>query len=1196
MTEKKNTIPEPKLKRILVYASGRGSNFTAIADAVRSGELPVEIVALVSNKKNALALDRARERNIPIWLDLTEDEQLARIAAENVDYIVLAGYMKILSPKFIHTLRGTEKHSPILNIHPSLLPEFPGLNSYARAFAAGKTETGITIHWVDEGVDTGEIIAQETFSISDCKNSEEVEKKGLEIENSFYPRILKKIMTTLPTSSFIRFEVYPSAKLSEPRGDRILQDLKQSNPLLAKKITQLQLGEVYWVASPEISGAKLEESLKRAVYDPLLHAPQNSVEGNQNNNERVLTYERSLQPGVTDNRARTLREALEILEKRQLPETRTQSGELFQITVNAPLSAEELNYLGRKLHNPLIQRFSPLPGITRFNAEVIQERFADISISSPPSNLIPLGDFNDEALRAFSAENTLALTLEEMKAIQTHFKSLGRAPSDVEIEIIAQTWSEHCKHKIFQAEIHYENRLASGVVDPASIPSTIKSLFKTTISGTTKETFKPWLVSVFSDNAGIVKFSDESAVCIKVETHNSPSALDPFGGAITGIVGVNRDILGCGLGARPIFNTNVFCVGELERPEGSDLPERILHPKTILEGIRHGVESGGNQSGIPTVNGAIVVDESYIGKPLVFCGTGGIIPLKVAGRVCEDKTVLPGDLIVMAGGRIGKDGIHGATFSSEALTNSSPSSAVQLGDPITQKRMSDFLLEARDLGIYRSLTDNGAGGLSSSVGEMARLSGGAKLDITDAKTKVPGLAPFEIVISESQERMTIALAPENREAFQQLADRRGVELSFVGEFTNTGKFEVISKGKQVANLDLEFLHEGTPKLKMNATWTGPKAPHKVALPGETDAIPSLLRKILARPNLRSKESFIRQYDHEVQGASVIKPLVTPLGAQNHSSPNNGAVQKLSPDSPIGIVIGCGILPEYSRVDAYLMAQASVDEAVRNVLAVGAEYSSTDENAVLALVDNFCWPDPVKDEGFASDLVRACFGLKDAAIALGLPFVSGKDSMKNDYRGKWLSRDRNEPVKVSVNPTLLITALGRLKNTLHARTSEFKKAGDKVYLLGPGHFGLIGSECSRLLGGVFEDSKAPAPDWGVAKRIYDFLGSERSQILRSVHDVSEGGILCAIAEACFARDFGVSLEKDFPSIEAAFGEGFHSFVVSVDESKTAEFETHLSQERVPFTLLGEVTAESQMKTPGWGVSVHELRSLWETPLL
>jgi phosphoribosylformylglycinamidine synthase II len=1039
---------------------------------------------------------------------------------------------------------------------------------------------------------------------------------------------------------FARIEVAMQPDFTDPHANNALERLGLVNPALRRKVRWARSVDVFWLDIP-LAREELIGAISEIYWDKVLQwvftgnlipsaagkhgGIQDLMEAAPHRPGKFYALERRFRPGVTDNVARTSLEAFEIVAGKKLPDARAASGGLL-VLEGPELTDEDLATIAREiLCNELIETWtvyneSELSKSDRFHQERVKRDLPKVNMrTSLEVQLHPISTQSDAALDSLSKSNLWALTLEEMLAIKEHFGSyrekerraklgLGE-PTDVEMEVIAQTWSEHCKHKLFAAEIDYKDFERQPTAP--EIPSKIVSLFKTTISETTKEIPKHWLLSVFSDNAGIIAFDEEDALCIKVETHNSPSALDPYGGALTGIVGVNRDILGCGLGARPIFNTDVFClaVPDYAKP----LPERLLHPRRILDGVRRGVEHGGNKSGIPTINGALVFDDRYLGKPLIYCGTGGFMPREIAGRACETKEVRPGDRVVMVGGRIGKDGIHGATFSSLALDEASPSSAVQLGDPITQKRVADFLLEARDRGLYRAVTDNGAGGLSSSVGEMATLSGGARIDVSLAKVKYPGLKPFELVVSESQERMTLAVPPENMPEFARLADRRGVEVSDLGEFTESGTFDVMMGNQLVSSLRLDFLHDGNPRIKLQAEWRGrpplPKKSPQEAI--QTNGAQTLL-DLLGRPNIASKEWLIRQYDHEVQGTSVIKPLHTVAAGTPHavSGPNDAGVIKPKLESVLGVAVGCGINPKLSDWDPYIMAQSAVDEAVRNVLAVGAEYGEA--KSVLALVDNFCWPDPVSDTGKAAALVRACFGMRAAAKELSAPFVSGKDSMKNDYKG----RLGGEEIKISVPPTLLVTAVARVNDVRWTRTADFKHPGDVIYVLGGRALGLVGSELHSMrrergietLPGDTEPRLAK-PDWEEARRTYAWMGGaigKEQGKMRSLHDVADGGMLVTLAESMLARGLGAVIQlpnatdASFNPWEYCFGEGFHSFVTSCTEADTSVLENEWTALRVPFRKLGHITGSDKLEVKWnigsqptyWSVDIKSIRAAWK----
>ncbi|HQG35301.1 MAG TPA: AIR synthase-related protein, partial [Syntrophales bacterium] len=852
-----------------------------------------------------------------------------------------------------------------------------------------------------------------------------------------------------------------------------------------------------------------------------------------------------------------------------------------QYLLRGALSRDEAERVASQLlANDLIERYEvvaradwdPVRGLPPFVPRVT-------GAERPTTELIDL-DVADDVLLAISNDRVLALTLEEMQLLRDYFRNpavqaerarvglpAAARITDAELECLAQTWSEHCKHKIFNSRIAYD--------DGTGRITEIDSLFKTYIKGATERIRAArtargavdFCLSVFVDNAGVIRFNDDYNLVFKVETHNSPSALDPYGGALTGIVGVNRDPFGTGMGAKLIFNTDVFCFAppDYDRP----LPKRILHPRRIYEGVREGVEHGGNKSGIPTVNGCLVFDERYLGKPLVYCGTGGIMPARLHGKPSHIKEILPGDLIVMTGGRIGKDGIHGATFSSEELHEGSPVTAVQIGDPITQKKMTDFLLVARDRGLYRCITDNGAGGLSSSVGETARLSGGCDLDLKRAPLKYPGLNPWEILISESQERMTLAVPPERIAAFLALAAKMDVEATVLGTYTDTGMFHIRYGGETVAYLDMDFLHDGLPQMRLRARWERPRRPEP-DLPAPAD-LGAALRRMLSRLNICSKESVVRQYDHEVQGGSVVKPLV---GVAN-DGPGDAAVLRPLLDTFEGIVVANGICPRYSDIDAYDMAACAIDEAVRNAVAVGADPD------YLAGLDNFCWCDPVASEKTPdgeyklAQLVRANQAVYDYTTAYGVPCISGKDSMKNDYA--------IEGTKISIPPTLLFSVLGRIADVRRAVTMDAKRAGDIVYVLGETKNELGGSEWYALHGCVGDN--CPRVDAAAARRLYAALHRAMTAgLVASCHDCSDGGLGIALAETAFAGGLGMEVElgkvprrgldrDDY----VLFSETASRFVVTVAPDKREEFEATMREIRgdtshiSPATGSGEATA-------------------------
>ncbi len=914
---------------------------------------------------------------------------------------------------------------------------------------------------------------------------------------------------------------------------------------------------------------------RAALHDPVLHEAALKPLARDFN----WILEVGFRPGVTDNEGRTAKETLGVvlgLSKGELETVKVYTSKQYLIT--ADMDEAGIQHVAKDLlANELIQRYEYKSADTWGSDPGFEPKAAQVTgKASDEVAIIPLSTMTDEEMMDFSRANTLALSLHEMHiirdyytdaAVQAERKEIGLPadPTDAEIEVLAQTWSEHCKHKIFSAKINYLNKETGKTTE-------LSSLYKTFIQGSTKQIRErnaatreggDYCLSVFKDNAGVISFSDKINICVKMETHNSPSALDPYGGALTGIVGVNRDPMGTGIGANLLCNTDVFCFASPFH-EG-ELPPRLLHPRRVFEGVREGVEHGGNKSGIPTVNGSIVFDERYLGKPLVYCGTIGTMPVTVAGKPSHEKCALPGDFIVMSGGRIGADGIHGATFSSEELHEGSPATAVQIGDPITQRKMYDFLMRARDRGLYNAITDNGAGGLSSSVGEMAEDSGGFEMDLAKAPLKYDGLRPWEILISEAQERMTMAVPAEKLDEFMALSAEMDVESSVLGTYTDSGKYFVKYNDKIVTCLDMEFLHNGVPQMELEAVWERPVI--------KDDAIPvvdnqeSLLQDMLGRLNICSKEYVVRQYDHEVQGRSAIKPMV----GVKADGPSDAGVIRPELDSDQGLVVSHGICPQYSDIDTYWMMANAIDEAIRNAVAVGGNVN------YMAGCDNFCWCDPVESESTPdgqyklAQLVRANQALAHYCLGFGVPCVSGKDSMKNDYKGGGQ--------KISIPPTVLFSAIGVIPDVNKCLTSDFKKAGDKIYVLGLTKPEFGGSEVAQQL--EFSNSSVPQVDLLSAKKRYETMFEATQQgLVNAAHDCSDGGLGVSLAEMCIGGRMGadVDLSKvathgDLNLTGLLYAESASRLVVTVPAGKEAAFEALFAGQWCE--CIGEVADSSKL---------------------
>jgi phosphoribosylformylglycinamidine synthase II len=831
-------------------------------------------------------------------------------------------------------------------------------------------------------------------------------------------------------------------------------------------------------------------------------------------------------------------------------------------------------------------------------------------VFEPKLRRIMLGGLDDAALEHLSRSAHLFLSLAELRAIQGHYRALGREPTDLELETLAQTWSEHCVHKTLKAAIVYRGTpmpSPDGVGADAAVAGSEKALrygnlLRDTIARATEELIAagdgPQCLSVFKDNAGVMAFDEDYGVAFKVETHNHPSAIEPYGGAATGIGGVIRDVIGCGLGAKPIASTDVFCVAPADWPQNR-LPKGVLHPRRVLRGVVRGVADYGNRMGIPTVNGTVYFDPRYLGNPLVFCGSVGLIPRRMV-----QKGAQPGDLVVVIGGRTGRDGIHGATFSSAELTDTHAdefSHAVQIGNAITEKRFLDAILQARDDEpgcLYTAITDCGAGGLSSAVGEMAE-DIGAVVELDRVPLKYSGLRYDEIWISEAQERMVVAVPPGRLDRFLRIMQDEEVEATVIGRFgtEQPGAPRLVLRYRQqvVGDLDLAFLHDGLPRPERVAEWSSPAAARARAAAAEagdeTGGLASALRRLpdeLARPNVSSKEWIIRQYDHEVQGGSVVKPLVGP----GHG-PADAAVLRPRLDSYRGVALGCGLAPHLSDSDPYWMAAASIDEALRNVVSVGGNPDRT------ALLDNFCWGRS-DDPRQLGALVRACQACYDVAKANRTPFISGKDSLNNEFA---LDEADVEPLletlrqraaadgveaerlrallpglesrvrtrrRLAIPPTLLISAVSVVDDVRRCVTPDLKQAGHDVL----------------LIGGVPQTDFSLAAAAKIHRTVAELI---RKRLVAACHDVADGGWLVALAEMAIAGDRGVDLHGDPRASVAPLAECCAGYVAEVIDCTAAT--GALEQRGATWAKVGRVRADKALAYCGTTVEVADLRAAW-----
>jgi phosphoribosylformylglycinamidine synthase subunit PurSL len=949
---------------------------------------------------------------------------------------------------------------------------------------------------------------------------------------------------------YFRIQVAPLPGIVDARGNSVRERISR---YLELPVNAVKTRDVYSlfaeIAEPDA------ERIAAAVGNPVLQSAQLG-ESREGKFDWFIGV--GFLPGVTDNVSRTLRAAAKDIIDRPLRDDEHVHSSV-EYMLSGDLSRADAERIGHDLlANPLIESINVLSHDewAESGAPVNHPEYVSSDDDEAPCHSLNF-DVSDDELQAISDSNTLALSLAEMKAIQAYFRELRDGnPTDCELEVLAQTWSEHCKHKIFDAIIDYRD-------EETGETQRIESCFKSFIRKSTFEIAErvDWLVSVFHDNAGVIRFNDELDVVYKAETHNSPSALDPYGGAMTGIVGVNRDPMGTGLGAELKVNVWGYCFAS-PFTDAADVPEGLFHPARLRDQVHLGVIEGGNQSGVPYGVGWEYFDERYLGKPLVFCGTVATLPRKILGQPSSEKSIEPGDLIVMAGGRIGKDGIHGATFSSEELHGESPSQAVQIGDPITQKMLSDFIYEARDQGLYRFITDNGAGGLSSSIGEMATQCGGADIELANAPLKYAGLRPWEILLSEAQERMSFAVPPEQIDAFVALAATREVEVAVIGTFTDDGIFHVAYDGNTIARMSLEFMHDGYPRMHIPAVWKRPVHDEPPAL--DDPDIGDELLQLLARLNVCSGEEKGRQYDHEVKGLSVVKPYV---GADNNVA-SDAIVSMLEPLSTEGVVLAAAVLPRYSDIDTYHMTASVIDLAVRRTVAVGGSLGH------MAGLDNFCWPDPVEspktpDGAYkAAQLVRANQALYDYTNAYNVPCISGKDSMKNDStRGGR---------KISIPPTLLFSTIARMPDISKAVTLDAKRSRDLVYVLGMTHRELGGSEYFAMRG--FTGNDVPKVDAKSAIRLYDAVAKATDAgLCHSLHTPALGGLGVAFAKIAIGGELGLNVElSKIPSSgqlgfdELLFSESNSRFVATVPPDRFGDFERLFIG--LPCACVGRVTRD------------------------
>ncbi len=751
-------------------------------------------------------------------------------------------------------------------------------------------------------------------------------------------------------------------------------------------------------------------------------------------------------------------------------------------------------------------------------------------------------DADEQDLESISRESGIGLSKGEMKMVKKYFKDLGRNPTDLELEAIGQAWSEHCCYK------------------------SSKCILKDTVF----DIDAPQNIYVIEEDAGVVEFDDDHAYVVALESHNHPSAIEPYGGAATGIGGIVRDVV-C-MGAQPLAFVDPLFFGPLDLPE-SDIPQGTKHPRYLFDGVVKGIRDYGNRLGIPTLAGMVYFDHSYTSNCLVNVGCVGIAKKDelIRSRVKES-----GDVFIMAGGRTGRDGIHGVTFASDELHEESEEEdigAVQLGDPITKEPLIHVSLELNRAGLLQGMKDFGGGGLSCVAGEMSLAAGyGAEIQLDKVPLKEEDMAPWEIWVSESQERMMYAVKPENVDEVLRRCEKWDVEATVIGRVIEEPNIKVYFDNIMIMNLDLEF-QTGGPSYCRPVEIIDKTKNITEKEPEEPDNHNKILLEMLSRNNINSKEWVIRQYDHEVRANTVLKPLQGVIGKEG---PGDAAVIKPLEHSFKGIAITTDVNPRMVYLHPYKGAMATLDESIRNLVAVGAMPHS------FADCLNFGNPEKPKRLG---DFEQTAKGLEKIARHLNISFVSGNVSFYNETK------------QGSIKPTPSILACGLIEDVREAVTMDIKGIGNTLYLIGKTKDEMGGSEYYEMM-----DAESPrVPEVKIellSSSIEDMLSAHSNKLTKSCHDISSGGIAVAISEMCIAGDIGaeITIEDEIRGDKYLFSESNTRWLVEVDEENEEEFEKCFS---VPVRKIGKTGGKRLIidynSKKLIDVSIESLRDKWKNSL-
>lgn len=1002
---------------------------------------------------------------------------------------------------------------------------------------------------------------------------------------------------------FVRIEVALKPEYPDNLAVPLLRRMEMSDPHLRKLVRWARSMTVYWLDLP-LSREELIYASQETLWDPVLHwlftgnlIP--SAAGKHGNVEDVLetapnrpgkffALEKRFRLGVTDHAANTLIASFEAVLKKKLgPETRVATGSMLLLE-GPSLTEEHLARIAREyFSNELLESWTlssekEISHTERFHPERVKREMpkaAPVRFFAPLEHLSIRSLTNIEAGQ-FCKRKGFSFSGHELDAIREFTQSQGenREITDAELEVISKVWRGVPFRRLLRADIKPDAAVRKVSAELGEdLPEKISGLVEGTFKETLKEVPRAWVVSAFENGATLLGYDDEDLISIEGEIESKSVAADAVYGSLMGYSEVFLRSICSGRGARPIFATDVLFSSDLHAQFPKDLDH--LQPRRVLDGVKQGISKAGSQLGVPTVAGALYFDVKEGLTPVVHVSAASILPRNAGGLPSDVREAFEDDRLVILGAPTGKDGVIGSPM-------------VQICDTTLLRVLGDLVTEVRDLGWNRVFLPCGEGGIAAMSARVAREFGGVEINLDQVPMKQVSLRPMEILGSETTERL-VAIVPEGRvEALLGLAKRRGVVGAEIGRVVHSGRIQISSMGERVVDLDSKFLRGNQPRAEETATAVATPTVRKTATFGDPlkEGVETLLR-IMSHPNVCSREWLIRQLDHEVQGTSALKPLhaISISPDVTHSGPNDGGGLKLKPQSNTGLLVSSGLAPRATAVDAYLMGALSVDEAVRNSIACGADYGK--EDFLFALSYQFSCPGKdLEDPQLRGQLLRACFGASRAAIELGTPFVHGQQKTILGQTSKL---------------HFLIQAISRATKVAGIRSADFKTPGDGVYLLGPAQFGLVGSLVSEIYGGVPSDALAPVPQWDSARRLYSWLGGaigKEQKKLRSIHDISDGGMMTTIAESCIARGLGVALQypEGLPRTsewEFLFGEGFHGFIVSCSEIDGSLVEAELQQHDVPFMKLGVVTGSGVVQvrrgdTPALVIETKVLRQAWK----